>query len=423
MKRALYSLLWLIGMPLVLGRLAWRARLQPEYLHYLRERFGHVATIDGPCIWLHAVSVGETRAAQPLVKAFLDTHPAYHVLVTHMTPTGRATGQELFGKEPRVRQAWLPYDLPWLTRRFLKSVRPVCGIVMETEVWPNLMQQANTLRIPMLLANARLSERSAKGYARLGSLARNAFAAFDLIAAQSAADAERLRALAGAQGIRSVHVTGNIKYDVAIPPDMPARGAAFKALTGQRPVILAASTREGEEALLLEAFLDHAPPQVLLVIVPRHPQRFDEVAELIQRVGLSMQRRSEDMPISAATRVWLGDSMGEMAAYYAMADVSLIGGSWLPFGSQNLIESCAAGVPVMIGPHSYNFAEAAEKAIAAGAALRCADMAGGVTSALALLRDDSHRHAMSVAGIAFCKQHGGASERLMQMVDELLASG
>ncbi|HSD39889.1 MAG TPA: lipid IV(A) 3-deoxy-D-manno-octulosonic acid transferase [Rhodocyclaceae bacterium] len=417
MKRALYTLLWSLGMPLVLGRLLWRARRQPEYLYHLGERFGRLMAPEAPCIWLHAVSVGETRAAQPLIKALLAAYPDHHILVTHMTPTGRATGQELFGKEARIQQAWLPYDLPWLARRFLKTVRPSCGIVMETEVWPNLMREAGAARIPMLLANARLSARSAKGYARLGALANDTFSAFSLIAAQSEADAERLSALAGA---RSVRITGNIKYDVAISPDLQERGARFRQRVGQRPIMVATSTREGEEALLLEAFSRQAPAEVLLVLVPRHPQRFEEVAALVQRIGLPLQRRSEDGLISPHTRVWLGDSMGEMAAYYAMADVSLIGGSWLPFGSQNLIESCAAGVPVMIGPSSFNFTEAADKAIEAGAALRCADAASGVDAALALLGDPVRRAAMGRAGLAFCKQHGGASARLMRLVQELL---
>jgi 3-deoxy-D-manno-octulosonic-acid transferase len=201
---------------------------------------------------------------------------------------------------------------------------------------------------------------------------------------------------------------------------MRARGAAFKALAGERPVVLAASTREGEEVMILDAFCKQAADDALLVLVPRHPQRFDEVAALSQRMGLPLQRRSEDTPIKIATRVWLGDSMGEMGAYYAMADVSLIGGSWLPFGSQNLIESCAAGVPVMLGPHTFNFSDAAEKAIEAGAALRCADVETGMSAALELLDDVERRKSMGAAGLAFCKLHGGATARLMNLVRQLL---
>ncbi|MDB5887250.1 MAG: kdtA waaA, partial [Rhodocyclales bacterium] len=256
--------------------------------------------------------------------------------------------------------------------------------------------------------------------ARLGGLARRAFAGFNVIAAQSEDDATRLRALAGEAVARTVCVTGNIKYDVGVSAALRERGTMFKSLTENRLVVLAASTREGEEALMLDAFRAQAPSNVLLVLVPRHPQRFDAVAELVQRAGLPLQRRSDQTSVDAATRVWLGDSMGEMGAYYAMADVSLIGGSWLPFGSQNLIESCAAGVPVMVGPHSFNFADAAEKAIEAGAALRCADVETGMQAALALLKDTQRRNAMSHAGLAFYKLHGGATARLMKLIREVL---
>ena len=415
MPRLLYTLLWCLGMPLVLARLVWRARKQPDYLQNLGERFGQLLAPPGPCIWLHAVSVGETRAAEPLVKALLAEYPRHHILLTHMTPTGRATGKSLFGKLDRVHQAWLPYDLPWLTRRFLRNAQPVCGIVMETEVWPNLQASAQALGVPMLLANARLSERSAHGYAKLGGLARAAFASFSQIAAQSEADAQRIRALGG----REISITGNIKYDVAIPDTTAQLAAHFRQLTGNRPVLLAASTREGEEALILDAFRQQAPNDVLLVLVPRHPQRFDEVAALAEQRGLVIARRSHDAAITPDTRVWLGDSMGEMAAYYAMAQVAMMGGSWLPYGSHNLIEPCAAGVPVMVGPSSFNFAEAAELAIAAGAAKRCDDVDAGMRSALHLLADTSLREHMAQAGRSFCAAHGGATQKLLSLVKAL----
>ncbi|GAA5163912.1 lipid IV(A) 3-deoxy-D-manno-octulosonic acid transferase [Viridibacterium curvum] len=415
--RTLYTLLWLLGMPLVVGRLAWRARRQPGYLQHWSERFGKIAAGTRPTIWLHAVSVGETRAAEPLVKALLAAFPEHEVLLTCMTPTGRETGQALFGKLDRVRQSWLPYDLPWLQRRFLQTVRPVCGIVMETEVWPNLLLCARALGVPLLLANARLSARSARGYGRLGKLAHAAFGSFNIVAAQSEADAERIRALGGHQ----VVVSGNIKYDVAIPDTAAALAVHFSALTLGRPILLAASTREGEEALIVEAFKAQLRDNTLLVLVPRHPQRFDDVAELVTRAALRLERRSSNMALSPDTEVWLGDSMGEMAAYFAFADVALIGGSWLPFGSQNLIESCAAGTPVLIGPSSFNFAEAAELAIAAGAARRCVDVAEALDVALQWLADKPTREAMGAAGKAFCAQHGGATARLVQMVEGLLA--
>jgi 3-deoxy-D-manno-octulosonic-acid transferase len=416
LSRFAYSLLWTLGMPLVLGRLLWRARRQPEYLHQLGERFARIGLARQPTIWLHAVSVGETRAAEPLVKALLAAYPEHRILLTHMTPTGRATGKNLFGKFERVQQGWLPYDLPWLSRRFLRRVQPEAGIIMETEVWPNLMHAAQRLGVPMLLANARLSARSAHGYARLGGLSRDAFAGFAQIAAQSEADAQRLRAAGG----RSVQVCGNIKYEVEIPAGTAEAAARFRSWCVQRPVLLAASTRDGEEALLLDAFRQLAPPGVLLVLVPRHPQRFDEVAALAAQRGLALARRSSEQAISAQVRVWLGDSMGEMAAYYAMADVALIGGSWLPFGSQNLIEACAAGVPVMIGPSSFNFAEAAELAIAAGAARRCSDPLDGMRVALSVLAQATLRAQMGAAGREFCARHSGATARVLALLRPLM---
>lgn len=399
-------------MPIVLARLAWRARKQPDYLAHLGERFGKLPAPRSPCIWLHAVSVGETRAAQPLLRALLREFPAHHILLTHMTPTGRATGRELFGKEARIQQAWLPYDIGLFTRAFFMRVRPDFGIVMETEVWPNLMHAAEHANVPVLLANARLSERSARGYARAAALTRPAFGRFTCVAAQSDDDAARLRA----SGAREVSVTGNIKYDVEIPAAMTELGGRFRARIGSRPVLLAASTREGEEALLLDAFRQQLRDNTLLVIVPRHPQRFDEVAALATQAGLKLARRSDEQNVAADTQVWLGDSMGEMAAYYAAADVTLMGGSWLPFGSQNLIESCAAGVPVIIGPSSFNFAEASELALSAGAALRSEDVETGMRAAMGLLADSTRRAQMREAALKFCATHKGATARIIEAV-------
>ena len=413
MTRALYTLLWWVGMPLVLMRLVWRARRQPEYLQHLAERFGK-APLSGirPCIWLHAVSVGETRAAQPLIKALLERFPDHDLLLTHMTPTGHATGAELFGGEARVRQSYLPYELPWALRRFLQRARPQVGIIMETEIWPNLLAAARTANIPMMLANARLSARSARGYQRLGRLARNAIECFAIIGAQSEADAQRLQSL----GARNVVVTGNIKHDVEISAELLERGTKFRASCKHRPVLLAAITREGEEELLLDAFTKHATPEVLLVLVPRHPQRFDEVAQLVERRGLTLARRSQTDSIPDTVRVWLGDSMGEMVAYYRMADVAIMGGSWLPLGGHNLIEACAVGVPVIVGPHTFNFAEAADKAIEAGAALLCQDADAAVVKAIELMNDAATRNVMARAGLHFTTEHRGATLKTLNIL-------
>lgn len=409
-----YSLLWLLALPLVLLRLLWRARRQPAYLARLGERFGHYRVrAPGAAIWVHAVSVGETRAAEPLIRSLLARWPEHTVVLTHMTPTGRATAKELFGGESRILSVYLPYDLGFFARRFLRHFRPGFGVVMETELWPNLLMSARRRQIPVMLANARLSERSARRYARFPALTGLTLGALAAIGAQTAADAARLTAL----GARRVTVTGNIKFDIDPPEAMRTLGGQFRELFGPRPVLLAASTREGEEALLLDAFARLAPADVLLALVPRHPQRFDEVAALAAGRGLRLQRRSTEESVAADTRVWLGDSMGEMFAYYGAADVALIGGSWLPFGGQNLIEACAVGTPVILGPHTFNFQFVAEEAIAAGAALREADVEAGIARGLALLQDDARRAAMAEAGRRFAEAHRGATQRSIAVLE------
>ena len=417
MTRFLYALLWLVATPFVLARLAWRARRQPGYLDRVGERFGrYPPALPGPYIWIHAVSVGETRAAAPLVEELKARHPSHNILVTHMTPTGRATGHEVFGD--RVERAWLPYDMGFAVRRFLAHYRPALGIVLETEIWPRLFEEAARESIPVVLANGRLSERSARRYARVPALTRWAFANLAGVAAQTDADAQRFAAI----GARSIAVTGNVKFDLAVPDAMMRLGERFAERFGAgRTVWVAASTRDGEEALLLDALARAAPPPaVLLVIVPRHPQRFDAVARLAEARGLGVARRSEEAPVAASTRVVIGDSMGEMLAYYAAADVAIIGGSLLAFGGQNLIEACALGLPVIVGPHTYNFAEAAESAIAAGAALRVADADAALQAAARL--DPERRREMGRHAREFVAAHRGAVQRLVDWIEATAAS-
>ncbi|WP_296753774.1 lipid IV(A) 3-deoxy-D-manno-octulosonic acid transferase, partial [Thiobacillus sp.] len=367
-------------------------------------------------LWINAVSVGEMRAAQPLVAALRAAHPDAPVLLTCMTPTGRATAEALYGSFAHI--VYLPYDYAWLVRRFLRRVQPRAGILMETELWPNLIDAAARQRIPMVLANARLSARSARGYARLPALTRACLARIATVAAQSEADAARLLEL----GAASAHVTGNLKFDITPPPALLERGAAWKAQWGQRPVLLAASTREGEEAPLLRAFAEAAPAAVLLVLVPRHPQRFDAVAGLIEAAGLACQRRSalDGAQLHAGTRVLLGDSLGELFAYYAACDVAFVGGSLLPLGGQNLIEAASVGRPVLVGPHTFNFEEATRRAIEAGAALRVSEAGDMLEKALQLLNDDAARARMGAAGLAFAARHRGAAARVAELVAPLL---
>lgn len=418
--RLVYSLLWLFALPVVFLRLAIRARRQPAYLRHLGERLGRYPERGrGPVIWVHAVSVGETRAAEPLVRALRSRWPDHQVLVTHMTPTGRETAAGLFSNDPGVVSAYLPYDIPALADRFFGHFQPRLGVIMETELWPNLLAAARRHDVPVLLANARLSERSARRYARWPSLTRLTLGALSSIASQTDADGERLAAL----GAREVSVTGNIKFDIAPPPALLELGRRFRERMGDRPVVLATSTREGEEALILDAFRAHfADSGPLLALVPRHPQRFDDVAALVHERGLTLQRRSDEADVSRATQVWLGDSMGEMFAYYAACDVALIGGSWLPFGGQNLIEACAVGTPVVLGPHTFNFSLVAEQAVACGAALRAEDVEAGMAAAADLLRDAARRESIGSAGREFAAMHRGATERTMRLIEGLLAA-
>lgn len=412
--RALYSLLWYLATPFVWLRLARRGRRQPEYLHQLGERFGLrlPARPPGSVIWVHAVSVGETRAAEPLLAALLEAWPEAKILLTHMTPTGRDTGNSIGGRfHGRVVQCYLPYDYPGATRRFLAHFRPRLGLLMETELWPNLVAACKAARVPLLLVNARLSEKSAAGYARFAPLARPAFAALAAVAAQTEADAARIVAL----GAQRVTVSGNLKFDVTIPEDKLEQGHAWRRRIGERPVWLAASTREGEEVRILDAYASLVRPDLLLVLVPRHPQRFDEVADLVALKGLRGVRRSQG-EAAATTQVWIGDSMGEMAAYYGCADLALIGGSLLPFGGQNLIEAAACGCPVLIGPHTFNFQQAAEDAVASGAARRVADPAALPEAVAALLDDRASLAAMRDAALTFSRAHRGATARTMAVI-------
>jgi 3-deoxy-D-manno-octulosonic-acid transferase len=407
-----YTLLLYLLLPRVLWHLLWRARRQPAYLSRIPERFGYYGPRTAqPLIWVHAVSVGETRAAEPLVRALQKQYPTHRVLLTHMTPTGWESGERLFGDG--VLRCYLPYDFPGAVARFLDRFRPSMGLLMETELWPNLIHACRKRSIPLYLVNARLSEKSYARYRRFPGLTRLSLGELTAIAVQTPDDAQRLTAL----GAGNMAITGNLKFDIEPPAAQLALGRSWRERYGPgRPVLLAASTREGEEQMLLAHFNRLEMPDVLLIIVPRHPQRFDEVAALIERNGLRYQRRSADAPVEPETRVLLGDSMGEMFAYYAACDVAFVGGSLLPFGGQNLIEACAAGKPVLCGPHTYNFSEAAENAVAAGAALRVANPDGLMREAQRLLTDAGEAKRMGEAGLAFSKTHQGATQRVLELV-------
>ena len=410
--RFFYTLLLYLLLPYILLRLVWRARRQRGYLGHVAERFGHYAqAAGGPVIWVHAVSVGETRAAEPLVQALRKKYPQHRVLLTHMTPTGRETGEAIFGDD--VIRCYLPYDYPGAVARFLDHFRPQVGILMETEIWPNLIQAGRGHGVPLYLVNARLSEKSFSGYQRFPRLARESVAGFTAIAAQSEDDARRLTSLGGGE----VRVTGSVKFDIEPPAAQLELGRAWRREFGEsRPVLLVASTREGEEALVLDTLAHVDVPGLLTVIVPRHPQRFNEVERLLEARGVRFQRRSANVAVPGDTGVVLGDSMGEMFAYYAACDVAFIGGSLLPFGGHNLIEACAAGKPVLIGPHSYNFAEATELAMQAGAAIQVPDAKAFAQEAGRLLRDRAAAQRMARAALAFANAHRGATAKVIALL-------
>lgn len=416
--RAFYSFMWLVGLPLVLFRLWWRGRKEPGYRKHWGERLGIYPAdtrSQRRSIWVHAVSVGETRAAEPLVDALLAAYPDSRIVLTHMTPTGRATGAALFARHgERLVQSYLPYDLGFLVARFVRHFSPSICILMETEVWPNLVATCKSMQVPVALVNARLSERSLRRGQRFGKLMTDAAKAIPVVAAQTQDDAERIRSL----GAPHVGVTGSIKFDVVVPQAALELGAWLRQRFGGRKVFLCASTRDGEEQPILEAFARIEPAaRPLLLLVPRHPQRFDEVAGLVAAAGLSVRRRSQlgaDETVDAG--VVLGDSMGEMFAYYAACDCAFIGGSLQPLGGQNLIEACALGKPVLIGQHTFNFLEVSEQAVAAGAARRIHDAAELIDSALSLLADDNARKAMGERAAAFANQHRGATQRTLALL-------
>lgn len=415
MNRGVYTLALRTLAPLIWLWMGHRARRAGgNWGIFSPERFGHVASDATPFsaspVWVHAVSLGETRAAQPLVQGLLDK--GLPVLLTHTTATGRAEGQRLFPQaleRGQLRQTWLPYDFPGATRRFLRAYAPRCGVLIEREIWPNLLAAARQQDMPVALVSARFSSSSLRQATRMGRVMQEALAGLNLILAQTEQDAERLVQA----GARKPVVTGNLKFDLSLPQDQVEAGRAWRMQAG-RPVIAVASTREGEDAPFIEAIRRHAGQSEapLYLLIPRHPQRFDEAAALLDKAGVSYERRSRsNVAPGPEVTVVLGDSLGEMAFYYAASDVAIVAGSFAALGGQNLIEACAAGVPVILGPHTFNFKQAAEDAVAAGAALRVDDATQAIDQALALVADKPARQAMGEAASAWSASHAGATQR------------
>ena len=431
--RRLYSLALWLAQPLLKRKLVARARQEPRYGQDVEQRFGFytqaAAVAAEPAqrfIWLHAVSLGETRAAAVLVAGLRARFPGMRLLLTHGTATGWEQGAALLQRGDV--QVWQPWDTPAAVQRFLRHFQPRLGLLMETEVWPNMVAACQAAGIALCLVNARMSEQSLRKAQRLAWLSRAAYQGLSAVWAQTEADAARLRLL----GAPVQAVTGNLKFDARPDPVLLARGQAWRA-AAVRPVLMFASSREGEEQMLLDLLRQRgAPPAangvapaVQWLIVPRHPQRFDAVAALVQAAGLSLSRRSAwadwvHSTEAAQADVLLGDSLGEMPLYFGMADLALLGGSFAPLGGQNLIEAAACGCPVVMGPHTFNFAQAAEMAAEAGAAFACADLADAVERARRLAADASALAQARSRALAWSECHRGATERTLQALQPYL---
>ncbi|MFO7642019.1 MAG: lipid IV(A) 3-deoxy-D-manno-octulosonic acid transferase [Candidatus Competibacteraceae bacterium] len=416
--RRLYTGLLYLVLPLALLRLYWRGRRDPGHRQRWRERLGWIPPLpESGCLWIHAVSVGETRAALPLIRALREHYPAAPLLVTTTTLTGSRQVREALGTT--VRHVYAPFDLPGAVARFLRGARPRLAVIIETELWPNLLRQCAVAGIPVLIANARLSERSARGYARIRRLTASMLRDVTLIAAQAEADAERFRAL----GAPRVEVVGNLKYDLQLPEDLPEQGLRLRRerLGAPRPVWIAASTHAGEDEVILDAFALLRPrwPELLLLLAPRHPERFGGVAALCRRRDLRVVRRSEEQPCPPETVVFLGDSMGELLQFYAAADLAFVGGSLVATGGHNVLEPALLGLPVLFGPHMFNFTEAGQRLLAAEAAWQVADAATLATAVDRLLADPERRRAAGERGRAVVERHRGALAALLACVEEL----
>jgi 3-deoxy-D-manno-octulosonic-acid transferase len=430
MIRSLYSLAVIGAQPFLRRKLRRRGVAEPGYLQAVDERFGiYHGKAEPGALWIHAVSLGETRAAEILLQHLRRLKPGLRILLTHGTATGRAEGERLV--RAGDAQAWLPWDTPQAVRRFLNHFQPSAGVLMETEVWPNLVAECKARGLPLALANARLSDRSSIKARRLARLARPAFASLAAVWAQTEADAQRL----AQSGATVKGVFGNLKFDAQPDEAQLEQGRAWRAAS-LAPIVMFASSREGEEAEFFRVLqanrelaqagwarraTDPVAQRVQWLVVPRHPQRFDEVAELAAEKGFCASRRSEWTEHPQPADVWIGDSLGEMALYYGLAGVALLGGSFERLGGQNLIEAAACGCPVVMGPHTFNFAEAAQLAQAAGAALRVDSMEEGVRAAVALAADVNRREIAAGVASAFAAAHQGAAQKTAEAVLALLA--
>lgn len=423
MLRFAYAVLTYLMTPFVLGHLLWRSRVNPEYRQRIGERCGFTGFQNtSPAVWLHAVSVGEVQAAAALIRALQRRYPEIPLVVTTMTPTGSAQVRQLFGDS--VAHCYVPYDLASSVRRFFRRARPALVIIMETELWPNLFNECGKRRVPLVMASARVSEKSVRRYRLVLDLFKETLSHGVVIAAQSQDDASRFRAL-GANP-RRVHVTGNIKFDFELDESIAERGRALREQQARgRPVWIAASTHDVEEDIVLTAHrrVLEGYPDALLLLVPRHPERFEAVVALVERRGFSCVRRSRADVASTNTQVFVGDTMGELTTFYAASDVAFVGGSLVAIGGHNLLEPAALGVPVLTGPHNFNAADVAALLIENDSATMISNGDALAAQVCGLFADSQERARRRAAGLQVLRDNRGTLQRLMELIEPLVASG
>jgi len=417
MPRLLYSLFFYLLSPLLIVHLIWRGLRAPAYLARWRERFALInLSFKIRPIWIHAVSVGEVHAARTLIRQLRQQYPSVPILVTTTTPTGSAQVTQLFADT--VEHVYAPYDLPLVVQRFLSRVNPQLAIIMETEIWPNIFHYCATRKIPLILANARLSQRSTNSYARFKSLIGPTLASVRTLAAQSDNDAQRFISLGALP--ENTQVTGSVKFEVDLPASLHEKSEVLRRDWGiSKNIFIAASTHTGEDEIILEAYgmIRARMDNVLLVIVPRHPERFDRVAHLCEKQGYNVVRRSDDKPCKSNTDVFVGDSMGELPLFYAASDVAFIGGSLIPHGGQNPLEASALGLPVFFGPHFFNFSEIRQLLLDHNAARQIVDADQLAHEVLECFKDVEHRQKMGEAGRTVVEANRGALSALMNLID------
>lgn len=417
--RALYSFLFYVALPFVFLRLLWRSRRAPLYRADWAERLGYYDFSLEGCIWIHAVSLGETIAAIPLIRALREKHPESPILVTNMTVTGRGKIRAAFGDT--VKSAYIPYDLPDALARFFKKITPRVLVIMETELWPNLFAACQKRNIPVIVANARLSEKSARSYQQIKPIVQDIFSATTCLLAQGDADAERFIALGMPK--ERVHVTGSLKFDLELPADLAEKGVTLRQTLGEnRPIWIAASTHPGEDEIILAAHqkIRAAIPRALLILVPRHPERFDSVEALVVEKNFTRVRRSAKLPCDEKIAVYLGDTMGEMLLMFSASDVAFVAGSFVPVGGHNVIEPAALHKPVITGPYLFNFAEITDLLLRAEGLLKVLDADALARAVIKLFENENDRNTMGENAFQIVLKNRGALSRQLDWIESVI---